>query len=302
MIIKKLLLAVIAAGAFLTTSVTAQTWGSATVRTEKVAGGVYVLFGEGGNVGVLVGADGVLIVDDLFAPLAGKIKTAIEALSDKPIRFAINTHFHDHSTGGNESLGKTGTVIIAHENVRIRMAAGTLISEAKFRTDPQAGPALPVIAYKNQTVLHMNGEKVRIHYVHNAHTDGDSIVHFEGSNVIHMGGTFYVGTFPFIDLDNGGSLDGLIAAANKVLSMADADTRIIPSHGSVTDKEGLKLYRDMLVDVREKVSVLKSLGWGLEDVQGSFVLDDHLPYFGQSSESGANWARSFIGTVFNSIW
>ncbi len=279
----------------------AQDWDSIEVRSEAVQGNVYVLFGAGGNIGVSVGEDGVFIVDDQFAPLTDKIKAAIADLSDKPIRFAINTHFHGDHTGGNENLGNEGTVIIAHDNVRVRMAEGTFIKAFNDRTAPQVGAALPVVTFNDQAALHLNGEQTRMHHVKNAHTDGDSIIHFEGSNVIHMGDTFFMGIFPFIDVDNGGSVDGVIAAANKVLGMVDEETRIIPGHGPVTDKAGLTLYRDMLVTVRGRVGDMKAAGEGLEAVLEAGVLDDFMDSFGEEGERGLSWARSFVGFVYNSI-
>lgn len=297
-IIKKLFLAAIAVSAFMTSSLVAQDWDAVQVRSEKVAGNVYVLFGAGGNIGVSVGDDGVFIVDDQFAPLTEKIKTAIADLSDQPIRFAINTHFHGDHTGGNENLGREGTVIVAHDNVRIRMAAGSFIKAFNNRTEPQVGAALPVVTFNDQASLHLNGEQARMHHVSNAHTDGDSIVHFEGSNVVHMGDTFFNGRFPFIDVDNGGSVDGVIATANKVLALVDNETRIIPGHGPVTDKTGLMAYRDMLITVRGRVAELKSGGNSLEEVVAAGVIDDFKESFGAGGDA---WPAAFVGFVYNSL-
>lgn len=290
--------AVLAAGSMLLPAANAQDWDAVQVRSEPVQGNIHVLFGAGGNIGVSIGEDGVFIVDDQFAPLTEKIKAAIAELSDKPIRFAINTHFHGDHTGGNENLGKEGTVIIAHDNVRIRMAEGSFIQAFNNRTPAQTGPALPVVTFNDQASLHLNGEQTRMHHVSNAHTDGDSIIHFEGSNVIHMGDTFFMGRFPFIDVSNGGSVDGVIATANKVLGLANAETRIIPGHGPVTDEGGLTAYRDMLVTVRGRVAGLKSAGRSLEEVRAAGVVDDFMESFGAG---GADWAGAFIGFVYNSL-
>ena len=289
------------AGAMVLPAANAQDWNAVQIRSEPVQGNIHVLFGAGGNIGVSVGEDGVFIVDDQFAPLTEKIKAAIAELSDKPIRFAINTHFHGDHTGGNENLGKEGTVIVAHDNVRIRMAEGSFIKAFNNRTPAQTGPALPVVTFNDQASLHLNGEQTRMHQVANAHTDGDSIIHFEGSNVIHMGDTFFMGIFPFIDLDNGGSVDGVIASANKVLGIANDETRIIPGHGPVTDTSGLTLYRDMLVTVRDRVAGMKSNGQSLEEVLAAGVVDDFMDSFGEEGERGLSWARSFIGFVYNSV-
>ncbi len=286
------------ASIYLAPHVAAQDWDAVEIKTEPVNGNIYVLFGAGGNIGVSVGDDGVYIVDDQFAPLTEKIRTAISALSDKPIRFAINTHFHGDHTGGNENLGKEGTVIVAHDNVRIRMASGSFIKAFNNRTPPQEGFALPVVTFNDQAGLHLNGEQARMHHVENAHTDGDSIVHFEGSDVIHMGDTFFMGRFPFIDVDSGGSVDGVIAAASKVLGIAGESTRIIPGHGAVTDRTGLTSYRDMLVAVRGRVAAMKSDGASLEDVQASDALDGYLEDFGAG---GDDWPKAFLSFVYNSL-
>lgn len=287
-----------AAGFIAVPQAAAQDWDAVEIRTEAVAGNIHVLFGAGGNIGVSVGDDGVYIVDDQFAPLTERIKAAISALSDKPIRFAINTHYHGDHTGGNENLGKGGTVIVAHDNVRIRMAEGSFIKAFNNRTEPQTGAALPVVTFNDQAGLHLNGEQARMHHVRNAHTDGDSIVHFEGSNVFHMGDTFFMNRFPFIDVDNGGSVDGMIAAANKVLGMVDGETKIIPGHGPVTDRVGLTGYRDMLVTVRGRVAAMKADGRSLEDVQASDVLEGFMETFGAG---GGDWSKAFVGFVYSSI-
>lgn len=295
--------AAVAAGAVLlpvlsAQTVSAQDWDAVEVKSEPVRGNIHVLYGAGGNIGVSVGDDGVFIVDDQFAPLTDKIRAAIAELSDKPIRFAINTHYHGDHTGGNENLGREGTVIVAHDNVRIRMAAGSVIKAFNNTTPPQEGYALPVVTFNDEAALHLNGEQTRMHHVSNAHTDGDSIVHFEGSNVFHMGDTFFNGRFPFIDVDNGGSVDGVIATANKVLGMVDDASLIIPGHGRVTNREGLVRYRDMLVTVRSRVADLKAGGASLEDVQGAGMLDDFMESFGAG---GGDWPAAFLSFVYNSL-
>lgn len=282
----------------LSTFAAAQDMANVEIKTEKVSGNIYVLFGAGGNIGVSVGDDGVYIVDDQFAPLTDKIKAAIAALSNKPIRFAINTHFHGDHTGGNENLGKDGTVIVAHDNVRLRMSEGSFVQAFNMRTPAQVGPALPVVTFNDQAGLHLNGEQARMHHVSNAHTDGDSIVYFEGSNVVHMGDTFFMGSFPFIDVPNGGSIDGVIAAANKVLLLVNDETRIIPGHGPVTDSKGLTAYRDMLVDVRGRVAALKAEGKTLEEVQAANPVAEHIE---ANNGFGGEWPKTFVGFVYNSL-
>lgn len=273
-------------------------WSKVEIKTEKVNGNIYVLYGAGGNIGVSVGQDGVYIVDDQFAPLTEKIRAAIAVLSDKPIKFAINTHYHGDHTGGNENLGKDGTVIVAHDNVRIRMSKAAFDEALDDDARLMAGFALPVVTFNDQAGLHLNGEQARMHHVSGAHTDGDSIVHFEGSNVVHMGDLFFTGSFPYIDVDSGGSVDGMIAAATKVLAMVNGETRIIPGHGLVTDRKGLMTYRDMLKTVRDRVAEMKAAGKTLEEVQAANPIEEFIE---ANKGFGDAWPMRFVGFVYNSL-
>jgi glyoxylase-like metal-dependent hydrolase (beta-lactamase superfamily II) len=268
------------------------------IKTQKLNDTIYVLFGAGGNIGVSVGENGVFIIDDQYAPLTSKIRAAIRELSDQPIRFAINTHFHGDHTGGNENLGKTGTVIVAHDNVHVRMSEGSFIKAFNSKTPPQTGPALPVVTFNDKASLHLNGENARMHHVTNAHTDGDTIVHFEGSNIIHMGDTFFNGLFPFIDVGSGGSIDGVIGAAETALTLADGDTQIIPGHGPVTDREGLENYLAMLKESRARIADLRAKGLSLEDIQAAKPLADYAETI---VGGGENWDNSFVEFVYSSI-
>ena len=273
-------------------------WSSANVRMEAVQGNIHVVFGRGGNIGVSIGDDGVFLVDDQYAPLTERIKAAIAEVSDAPVRFAINTHYHGDHTGGNENLASEGTVIIAHDNVRVRMAAGTFIKAFNSETPPKTGAALPVVTFNDQAGLHLNGEQARMHHVKRAHTDGDTIVHFEGSNVVHMGDTFFIGRFPFIDVENGGTIDGVIGAADAALAVADDATRIIPGHGPVVGKDGLMAYRDMLMTVRTRISNMKAEGLSLEQVQAADPLRD---YKDARPTGGENWHNIFISFVYQTV-
>lgn len=294
---RKAWLSLLLAGA-MSFSALAQNFDDVTIKTEKVQGNIYVLFGAGGNIGVSVGEDGVFIVDDQFAPLTDKIKVAIAKLSDQPVRFAINTHFHGDHTGGNENFGTTGTVIVAHDNVRVRMSQETFIKAFNTRTPASPKIALPVVTFNDKASLHLNGEEARLIHVENAHTDGDSHVFFKASNVLHMGDTFFHRSFPFIDVDNGGSIDGMIESARRALSMIDADTKVIPGHGAVTDKMGLQRYLDVLQGSREIIAALKADGKSLEDIQAANPLADFADFV---EGSGADWTNSFISFVFNSV-
>src|SRR5688572_29298555 len=196
------------------------------IKVERVAGNIYMLVGAGGNIGVSIGDDGILIVDDQYAPLAPKIKEALKGISDKPVKFVLNTHYHGDHTGGNEAFGETAPVI-AHTNVRKRMAEGVPARNIA----PSSKGALPVITFDDRLAIHINGEDIRAIHCPGGHTDGDSVIYFTQSKVVHMGDDYFNGRFPFIDLQSGGSVKGLIRNVEKVLSDIPADTKVIPGHG-----------------------------------------------------------------------
>ncbi len=223
------------------------------IETQEIADGIYMLVGSGGNIGVSVGDDGVIIVDDQYAPLTDKIRAAIEAITDKPILFVINTHWHGDHTGGNESFGEAGSIIVAHDNVRKRMSSEQFSGFFGGSTPPSPDAALPVVTFTDSVTLHFNDEEIHVFHVDPAHTDGDSIVWFRNANVVHMGDVFFAGRYPFIDLGSGGSVDGMIDAANRVLESIDLETRIIPGHGPVSTIEDLQEYREVLTTVRARV-------------------------------------------------
>jgi glyoxylase-like metal-dependent hydrolase (beta-lactamase superfamily II) len=225
------------------------------IKVERVAPGVAVLFGAGGNIGLSYGEDGNVIVDDQFAPLTDRIAAAIAAVDPDPVRFVINTHWHFDHTGGNENFGKRGAVIVAHDNVRARMSTEQFLAALNVKVPPSPKDALPVVTFDDGVTLHLNGDTLHVIHVANAHTDGDSLVHWRRANVLHMGDTFFHGqSFPFVDLSSGGSIDGLIAAVNRALQIATPATRIIPGHGPMASRQNLVAYRDMLVDIRGKVA------------------------------------------------
>jgi glyoxylase-like metal-dependent hydrolase (beta-lactamase superfamily II) len=226
------------------------------ITTERIAPGVAVLFGAGGNIALSYGEDGNVIVDDQFAPLTDKIERAIRAIDKDPVRFVINTHWHFDHTGGNENFGKAGAVILAHDNVRRRMSTDQFIAAMNAKIPPSPKDALPVVTFAEGVTLHLNGDTLRVVHVANAHTDGDSLVLFEKANVLHMGDTFFFrDSFPFIDISSGGSIDGLVAAVDKALGIAGPATKVIPGHGPVATRADLAAYRAMLADIRAKVAV-----------------------------------------------
>jgi len=239
------------------------------IEVEKVAEGVHVLYGSGGNIGVSVGPDGVILIDDQYAQATPQVLAALATLDPRPPRFVLNTHWHGDHTGGNENLAKQGSVIVAHEGVRARMSTEQNSEFLKHKTPASPALALPAVTFNDSLSLHVNGEELRGHHAPQAHTDGDTVVVFRPANVIHTGDLFFHGMYPFIDLDSGGSVSGLIAAVDKVLELADEKTRIIPGHGKVTDQAALASYRKMLVDTSSRVERLVKEGKTLAEVQAA---------------------------------
>ena len=224
-----------------------------TIKVEQIAPGVAVLFGQGGNIGLSYGEDGNVLIDDQFAPLTPKILAAVATVDPDPVKFLINTHWHGDHSGGNENLGKAGAVIMAHDNVRVRMASPQTRGDRTTPASPKI--ALPVVTYQDGLSLHVNGDEIRTVHVHDAHTDGDSFVMWKKANVVHMGDLFFNKvTLPFIDLNSGGNARGLLAAADKVLAMSNADTKYIPGHGPMATRADLVAYRDMLKTVIDTVA------------------------------------------------
>lgn len=246
-----------------TTSVTGQTdFSKVEVKVTKVAGNVYMLEGAGGNIGVSVGEDGILIVDDQFAPLADKIKAALKGLGEGKLKFVLNTHWHGDHTGGNAVFGREAPVI-AHENVRKRLSTEQKSEIFKRTTPPSPKEALPVITFGQSLTVHFNGEEIRVIHFPQGHTDGDSVIFFTGSNVVHMGDDFFAARFPFVDLDSGGKVEGLVKNIGDILAKLPADVKIIPGHGPISTVDDLKLYHRMLVEttetVRKKIAASKTL-------------------------------------------
>ena len=235
------------------------------IETVDAGGGVHMLIGRGGNIGVFAGEDGVFLIDDQFAPLTPKIRAAVAEISDQPIRFVVNTHWHYDHTGGNENLGNAGAIIVAHDSVRQRLSSGGLIEFFNNQIPPAPEAALPVITFSDSVSFHLNGDQLHVFHVPPAHTDGDAVIHFKKANVVHMGDLYFNGFYPFIDGSSGGSVDGVIAAVEKVLAMTDAATRIIPGHGPLSNRAELKTYLEMLKGVRAEVGALVDAGKSLEE-------------------------------------
>jgi glyoxylase-like metal-dependent hydrolase (beta-lactamase superfamily II) len=254
------------------------------LETQKLSEGLYLITGPGGNIALTVGNAGVLLVDDQVAPMTPQLKKAVAAVTPKPVRFVFNTHWHGDHTGGNAVLGGDGAVIVAHENVRKRLSTEQFVAMFNKKVPPSPEPALPVITFTDSIAFHVNGDDLEISHVEPAHTDGDSIVYFKKANVVHMGDTFFSTGYPYIDLSSGGSIEGYVKAADRVLAIAQPSTRIIPGHGPVVDREKLRGWREMLVTIRDRIKKLAAAGKTLEQVQAAKP----------TAEFDAAWGGAFI--------
>jgi len=257
-------------------------------RSEKLGDNLFALFGGGGNIAVLTGPDGALVVDSDLVELSPKLRAALTMVSEKPARFLINTHFHFDHAGGNATLGRGGTVIVAHDNVRKHLMTRQVVDVGvtKIITEPTPPEGLPVVTFSDGVKFHVNGETVAVNHVANAHTDSDAFVFLEKANVLHTGDLFMSLGYPFVDGGNGGTLDGLIAAHVRALALCNAQTRVIPGHGALVGKAELQAYHDMLVVVRKRVSDLVRKGRTLEQVQAATP----------TKEYDERWGKGFVNS------
>jgi len=254
----------------------------AEIKTTKVSGVVHMLEGVGGNIGVSAGADGVLIVDDQFTPLVEKVRAALKPLSPGPLRFVLNTHFHFDHTHANPVFGREA-LIVAHANVRRRLSTETNVLGETYKPLPKEG--LPVVTYETTLSVHFNGEEIRVVHFPSGHTDGDSVVYFTGSNVIHMGDDFFAGRFPFVDVENGGSVEGLERNVSEVIEKAPADVKIIPGHGPLSTLADLRAFRDVLRETIALVRARVGAGRTLEQAKA-----EGLP------DKWKEWGTGFVNT------
>jgi len=254
------------------------------MKATKVAGNVYMLEGSGGNIGVSVGDDGLLIVDDQFAPLADKIRAALKGIADKKLHFILNTHWHGDHTGGNVAFGAEAT-IIAHDNVRKRLATEQKSTVFNRTTPPSPKEALPVITFDQTLTVHFNGEDIRAIHYPQGHTDGDSVIFFSASNVVHLGDDFFAGRFPFVDLESGGTVEGLIRNIGELIMKIPEGAKLIPGHGPISNIDDLKSYHRMLQQTTEIVRQKITAGKTLDQIKTEGLPDEWKP-----------WGEGFIKT------
>ncbi|MBL0924092.1 MAG: MBL fold metallo-hydrolase [Sphingomonadaceae bacterium] len=265
------------------------------IKAEQLAPGVAVLFGAGGNIGISYGEDGTILIDDQFAPLTPKIQKAVSDLGAQPVKFLLNTHWHGDHSGGNENLGKAGAIIMAHDNVRVRMASDQQTAFGEVKASPKA--ALPVVTYADGLKLHLNGEEVRVIHMPAAHTDGDSIIYWTKSNVIHMGDLFFNKmSYPFVDASSGGNVRGVVTAADQVLAFANDQTKIIPGHGAIATKADLQQYRNMVAEIITKVEAGIKAGKTLDQIKAEKPADGY-----GVNTSGFITADRFVETVYSMV-
>ncbi len=258
---------------------------------------IYMIAGEGGNIGLFIGEDGTFLIDDQFAPLTEKIVEAIKSVGGDYPKFLINTHYHGDHTGGNEKLGKGGTLIFSHDNVRERLSTGFFIEAFNMKQAGVSREGLPIVTFSEDISFHLNGDTIRAIHVPHAHTDGDSFIYFKAANVIHAGDFFFNGFYPFIDVTHGGSLKGMIKAVDKVLSLADDNTKIIAGHGPMGNKKELASYRQMLGIAYDRLRKLKAEGKTAQEAVAAKPLSDLEETWGDGLFKSDRWIELIYSGV-----
>ncbi|MCB1185131.1 MBL fold metallo-hydrolase [bacterium] len=267
------------------------------IEVTPVAGGVHMLTGAGGNMGLFVGEDGPFLVDDQYAPLSERIMAAIATVTDEPVTFVFNTHYHGDHTGGNEAFGETGSFLVSHANVRRRLTADQFSELLQRKNEAAAPGAWPVITFTDSLTFHWNGDEVRAFHVPHAHTDGDGVLHFPGANVVHSGDVIFFGLYPYIDTSAGGSIDGMIAGVERILGLCDDETRVIPGHGPLLGKAEVAAHLAMLKKARAQVAAAMADGSDLAAVLAK------KPCAEWDESHGQVWLTSdqFVESVYASL-
>ncbi|MBY0433895.1 MAG: MBL fold metallo-hydrolase [Cyclobacteriaceae bacterium] len=271
------------------TSIAQQNYDTVRIRPLKIAENLYMLKGAGGNIGVLTGKDGTLMIDDQFGPLSNKINGAIKTLHPAEIRFLINTHVHGDHSGGNENFARMGVTIVAHELVRDRMTKEQVIKSRNMTFPPREKDALPVITFADKMKFHLNDEDIELIHTDAGHTDGDVMVHFKKANVFHMGDAFVRYGYPFIDISSGGSFSGFINTLDKAMSLMDDNSKVIPGHGELATKADMKILRDKLVDIRDQVMSALKKGKKPEEISALGITDKYEAEMGKGFLKGKDF-------------
>jgi cyclase len=276
-------------------------WSKVQIKATKVSGNIYMLEGQGGNIAASVGEDGIVIVDDQFAPLAEKIQAALKELkiTDKPVRFVINTHYHGDHTGGNVPFNNAGSTLIAQDNVRKRLETGGTAGNGgsvKMEMKPSPKAGLPIITFEHDVTVHLNGEDIRALHFPSGHTDGDSIIFFPKNNVVHMGDDFVRYGFPFIDVASGGSVQGMIDAMEKATAQLPADVKVIPGHGAISNLDDVRAFTKMLKETSAVVQEALNEHKTLERMKQEKILAPWEKFSGTFISTDA-----FIETLYNSL-
>ncbi|MEN8141675.1 MAG: MBL fold metallo-hydrolase [Thermodesulfobacteriota bacterium] len=259
------------------------------VKAIPVTKQIFMISGDGGNIGLFIGADGTFLIDDQYAPLTEKIIAAIKSVGGDMPKFLLNTHYHADHTGGNEKLGGSGALIFSHDNVRQRLKSGAFIAAFAKKIEPLAQEGLPVVTFTEEITFHLNNDTVQVIHAPQAHTDGDSFIHFKKANVIHAGDLFFNGFYPFIDVDHGGSLAGTIKGVDQLLALSDNKTKIIAGHGPMGNKAQLKKYRQMLATAYDRLAKLKAAGKSAQEAAAAKPLADLEAEWGDGLFPGERW-------------
>lgn len=265
-----------------------QNWDTVKIRPLKLTENLFMLTGSGGNMGLLTGMEGNLLIDDQYAPLSEKIKTAIAALDKGPLRFVINTHLHGDHSGGNENFRKTGATLMAHDNVRSRMVKGTTDRNGN-PVAPRNPDAWPMVTFDHRLNVHLNGQDMELLHLDKGHTDGDVVIYFRSANVIHTGDAFVRGRYPIIDRGSGGTYAGYINTLDIIYALANDQTRIIPGHGVLASRADVKKLRDVLVDIRDQVVAAIRKGTKIEDIPSLGITDKYDPELGKGFVKGKDF-------------
>lgn len=258
---------------------------------------IYMLMGSGGNIGLFIGDDGSFLIDDQFAPLTEKIVQAVKSIGGEQPKFLFNTHYHGDHTGGNENFGKGGTLIFSHDNVRERLQTGFFIREFNMKQEGVGSAGLPVVTFSTEMSFHLNGDTVRAIHIPHSHTDGDSIIHFSSANVVHAGDVFFNGFYPFIDVSHGGSLKGMIQGVREILLLSDENTKIIPGHGPLGNREELQNYLQMLETAYGRLRKLKAEGKSVQEAMAAQPLKDLEETWGDGLFTSDKWIEIIYSGV-----